>query len=335
MEPVFLGIGALGFNLPALVAQLINFVLLLVIFRLLLYKPLLKMLDERKQRIQEGLEACDEAKRAPLGDGARSSEGAGQGASGGPGTDRAGPADRRPPPGRGAPARAGRGRAAPRTRARRDRARARQRHRRAAPRVRGARSHGRRARDQGRAGPGKAPPAHRGGARRSALCGRQWESLGDVIRDIAAKRYAEAAFLIAREDGKEDEWPWGSPRWPLSSAMTRHVRSSRTRACRSAQKLQLVERALAGVDPLVLNLARLLLRRRRTSLGPQIADAFQELVQESKGISHATVTSAVPLTTEDTAVTQRLREITGGEVSSRRRWTKASSAGSSSASATA
>ena len=63
MEPVFLGIGALGFNLPALVAQMINFALLLVIFRLLLYKPLLRILDERKQRIQEGLDASDEAKR--------------------------------------------------------------------------------------------------------------------------------------------------------------------------------------------------------------------------------------------------------------------------------
>jgi len=63
MEPVILGIGALGFNLPALVAQLINFALLLIIFRLVLYKPVLKMLDDRKQRIQEGLDASDEAKR--------------------------------------------------------------------------------------------------------------------------------------------------------------------------------------------------------------------------------------------------------------------------------
>jgi len=63
MQTMFLGIGALGFNLPALIAQLINFVLLLVIFRLLLYKPLLRILDERKKRIQEGLEASDEAKR--------------------------------------------------------------------------------------------------------------------------------------------------------------------------------------------------------------------------------------------------------------------------------
>jgi F-type H+-transporting ATPase subunit b len=63
MESVFLGIGSLGFNLPALIAQLINFVLLLIIFRLLLYKPLLNMLDQRKKRIEEGIQASDEAKR--------------------------------------------------------------------------------------------------------------------------------------------------------------------------------------------------------------------------------------------------------------------------------
>ena len=63
MLAVFLGIGALGFNLPALIAQLINFTLLLVLFSVLLYKPLLRVLDERKQRIQEGLDASDEAKR--------------------------------------------------------------------------------------------------------------------------------------------------------------------------------------------------------------------------------------------------------------------------------
>jgi F-type H+-transporting ATPase subunit b len=63
MEPVFLGIDSLGFNLPALIAQLINFLILLVVFRVFLYKPLLNMLDQRKKRIEEGIEASDEAKR--------------------------------------------------------------------------------------------------------------------------------------------------------------------------------------------------------------------------------------------------------------------------------
>ncbi len=63
METLFLGISALGFNLPALIAQLVNFGLLLLLFSVLLYKPLLRVLDERKKRIQEGLEASEEAKR--------------------------------------------------------------------------------------------------------------------------------------------------------------------------------------------------------------------------------------------------------------------------------
>jgi F-type H+-transporting ATPase subunit b len=53
---------ALGLNLPQLIAQIVNFFLLLVILRLLLYKPILKMLDDRKQRIAEGLNAAEIAR---------------------------------------------------------------------------------------------------------------------------------------------------------------------------------------------------------------------------------------------------------------------------------
>ncbi len=53
---------ALGLNLPQLIAQIANFAVLLVILRLTLYKPILKMLDERKQRISEGLNAAENAR---------------------------------------------------------------------------------------------------------------------------------------------------------------------------------------------------------------------------------------------------------------------------------
>lgn len=63
MPTVILGIDALGFNLPALIAQMVNFGILLLIFSVFLYKPLLRILDERKQRIKEGLDAAEESKR--------------------------------------------------------------------------------------------------------------------------------------------------------------------------------------------------------------------------------------------------------------------------------
>lgn len=53
---------ALGLNLPQLIAQVANFFVLLLILRFTLYKPILKMLDERKQKIAEGLNAAEIAR---------------------------------------------------------------------------------------------------------------------------------------------------------------------------------------------------------------------------------------------------------------------------------
>lgn len=53
---------ALGLNLPQLIAQVANFFVLLLVLRFTLYKPILKMLDERKQKIAEGLNAAEIAR---------------------------------------------------------------------------------------------------------------------------------------------------------------------------------------------------------------------------------------------------------------------------------
>ena len=57
-----LGITDLGINGPSLIAYLINFILLVGILTLFAYKPLLRVLDERSQRIRESLEAADRAR---------------------------------------------------------------------------------------------------------------------------------------------------------------------------------------------------------------------------------------------------------------------------------
>ena len=55
------GIAALGVNLPGLISALLNFAILLVVLRLFLYKPLFRVLDERKRRIQEGIDRAAQA----------------------------------------------------------------------------------------------------------------------------------------------------------------------------------------------------------------------------------------------------------------------------------
>ncbi len=53
----------LGFSLPTLIAQLVNFGLLLLLLRLFAYKPIMKMLDNRANKIKESLEAGERAKQ--------------------------------------------------------------------------------------------------------------------------------------------------------------------------------------------------------------------------------------------------------------------------------
>ena len=59
---LLLGVTELGINLPSLVAYLVNFILLLGILGFFAYKPLMRMLDERTERIRESLEAADRAR---------------------------------------------------------------------------------------------------------------------------------------------------------------------------------------------------------------------------------------------------------------------------------
>jgi F-type H+-transporting ATPase subunit b len=53
----------LGVNLPSLIAYVVNFVILLGILYLLAYKPIIRLLDQRADRIRESLSAADEARQ--------------------------------------------------------------------------------------------------------------------------------------------------------------------------------------------------------------------------------------------------------------------------------
>ncbi len=53
----------LGVNWKLLLAQAVNFVLLLIVLRFALYKPLLALLAERRRRIKKGLRDAEEAEK--------------------------------------------------------------------------------------------------------------------------------------------------------------------------------------------------------------------------------------------------------------------------------
>ena len=132
---------------------------------------------------------------------------------------------------------------------------------------------------------------------------------------LAAKRYALAAFELARESGDIDAWRDAIAQ--IAEFMTdpevRRVLDN-TRVGQEP-KQRLIDAALGDLPQLPLNLARLLVRKNRTSLAGDIADWFNQFVEQEQGIQRARARTAVPLSDAEVAeLTQRLEAQTGSRV---------------------
>ncbi|MDP6127833.1 MAG: F0F1 ATP synthase subunit B [Dehalococcoidales bacterium] len=56
------GLGALGINLPMLIAQIVNFSILFGVLYLVAYKPVIRIFDERSAKIKESMEQTESIK---------------------------------------------------------------------------------------------------------------------------------------------------------------------------------------------------------------------------------------------------------------------------------
>ncbi len=130
--------------------------------------------------------------------------------------------------------------------------------------------------------------------------------------DIAAKRYAEAVFDLARSSNSYDRW---RDDLAIITELARHPEAAAFLAngqVSDADKLRLVQAALRDVTPEAINLVRLLLLRGRFPLAPQVNGEYNRMLDRERGVQQAEVTTAVPLEPAAAqAVVDRLREITG------------------------
>ena len=135
-----------------------------------------------------------------------------------------------------------------------------------------------------------------------------------MLRDPAAKRYAKAAFELARERDELEVWErdLGALANALASPEALAFVASRVKA---EAKEAFLRAAAEEPAPLVWNLVRLLLAKGRLALLPQIAEQFQALLDEHRGIAHAQVLTAVAMSDDERqALGRRLSEMTGKEV---------------------
>ena len=132
----------------------------------------------------------------------------------------------------------------------------------------------------------------------------------------AARRYAEAAFELASRDGALDAWAAGLHLGARLVADERVAAAVDNPARPYAERVALLERLLKGRAPDgVVRLAALLAERGRVDRLPDVAAGFQRLLDQRRGIVEARVTSAAPLTTDETqAVEAWVAKTTGKQV---------------------
>lgn len=133
---------------------------------------------------------------------------------------------------------------------------------------------------------------------------------------VAARRYAEAAFEVAAADDALDAWNDDLAYAAGVLGMSEVEAVVDSPAIPLSERAALVARLLEGrVQPGVLRMVDLLVTRGRATALPRVSDEFKRLLNKHRGIVMATVTSAVPLTGDETAaIRARVESMAGATV---------------------
>ncbi len=138
-----------------------------------------------------------------------------------------------------------------------------------------------------------------------------------MSRPVAAtRRYAEAAFQVALAESSLDRW-----QADLATAADMLARPEVEQAVTSpaiplVQRQAVVSALLESrISPAALRLVNLLVSRGRGDALPGVSEEYNRQLNAHRGVVEATVTSAVPLTADETAaIRSRVEAMAGAKI---------------------
>lgn len=132
----------------------------------------------------------------------------------------------------------------------------------------------------------------------------------------AAKRYAQAAFDVAKEQSRLDEWERDLNHLTATLGNSESEEFFEHPAVATEDK-QAALRSLVPSEQQhgVRNLALMLLERNRLQQLPQIVEVFHSLVLDDRGVAIANVTTAIDLTPDELdLVRTKIQQMVGKEL---------------------
>ena len=131
----------------------------------------------------------------------------------------------------------------------------------------------------------------------------------------SSKRYAQAVFQIARDKNNLDEWQLNLKKIADSMQNSEFVSVIENPKVPFELKAQLTREKLGKINSLALNLTYLLILKNKLKIAGQIAEEFDHLLNEDRGIRNAEVITAVSIDNSDREnLTQRLETIIGSKI---------------------
>lgn len=131
----------------------------------------------------------------------------------------------------------------------------------------------------------------------------------------AAKRYAQAVFELAKEQGTLDRWSNDLAILDALAGDPETMAYFTSPKQSESEKIALIDKALEDSQQETRRLGQMLVRRRRLPIIPDLVQAFNEAVLKESGIAVADVTTAVPLDASGEAlVKEQLKTMIGQDV---------------------
>lgn len=131
----------------------------------------------------------------------------------------------------------------------------------------------------------------------------------------SARRHAQAVYHIALEQDELDTWR--SDLETIAEAMKDSILYAflENPKIHFDEKARILRQCLEGISPLAMNLALLLVAKKRLGIVEELVAEYGRLVDEHRGIAHAKVATAIPLDERDKgSVTHRLSDTLGKEI---------------------
>ncbi len=134
--------------------------------------------------------------------------------------------------------------------------------------------------------------------------------------EVIARPYARALFSLAQESGKEERVAQQLGQvlmaWDGDANLRQFIR--RPEVAKAAKK-ELATRIFDDLDPITERFLGTVIEKKREDLLAAIYEEYRSLWDQSRGIVHAEVTTAVPLSeAQEKSLTDALGQATGSRV---------------------